>query len=324
MPPRISWSNLLPGLLALGAVVLVAIGVIVFAGVGRIRGETMRLYVVTNQARGVMRGSEVWLEGQQVGVVDKIEFGAPGTDTAGGGRVVITMSVKKEDAEQIRRDSPTQVRAGANVIGPMVVYLSAGTPAGAAAREGDTLRARAQLDAELASVKLNTAMDQLAPLTADARTVMAHVRDPNGGGTVAAALAERGGGEMARLRAQVGRLRARLFSGGGGGGGAKNPTDVMLHARSALARVDSIRALLKSPPPHTSLGRFRRDSSLNEAVVSLRDELAQLRVRLDETDGTLGRFSGDSAITRAVADAQREMALLSDDLRRRPFRYIVF
>ena len=74
MPPRLSWSKLLPGLIALTAVIMVALGVLVFAGVGKLRGETMRLYVLADQARGLMGGSEVWLAGQKIGVVEEIGF----------------------------------------------------------------------------------------------------------------------------------------------------------------------------------------------------------------------------------------------------------
>lgn len=314
MPPRTSWRNLLPGLLALAVVVSLAIGVVLFAGIGRLRGKTMRVFLVTNQARGVIPGTEVWLEGKKVGVVDRIDFRVPSADTAS--RVVIVMSVRVKDAGQIRRDSPAQVRVGGSIIGPVVVYIDAGNPRSPAARHGDTLRGPAQSDLQLAGVKANIAMDQIGPLIADAKTVIAHARNPNG--TVGAAMAERGGGEVARLRAQMSRLREHLF----GSEGAKSLSGIATHARSALARVDSIRGLLKSSS--NSLGRFRRDSTFGATVANVRDELARLRSQLAENDGTLGRIGTDSALTRAVADAQREMTLLFDDIRRRPSRYIVF
>jgi len=316
VPPRTSWRDLLPGLLALAVVVSSAIGIMMFAGIGRLRGKTIHIFLVTNQARGVIPGTEVWLEGQKVGVVDRIDFRAPSADT--GSRVVIVMSVRVKDAGQIRRDSPAQVRIGGSIVGPVVVYIDAGNPRSPAARHGDTLRGPAQSDLQLAGVKANVAMDQIGPLIADAKTVIAHARNPNG--TIGAAMAERGGGEVARLRAQMTRLREHMFRGGGGG--AKSRAGIATHARSALARVDSIRGLLKSPS--SSFGRFRRDSTLGATVADVRDELARLRSRFAESEGTLGRLGTDSAVTRAIADAQREMALLFDDIRRRPSRYIVF
>src|SRR5687768_2235362 len=124
MPQRISWSKLFPGLAALAAVLLIAAGVLRFAGVGRVRGEKIQLYVLADQARGVMQGTEVWLVGQKIGLVDNVTFQPPTTDSTA--RVVIVVRVRKRDAEQIRRDSDAQVRAGLNFIGPVVVYITAG------------------------------------------------------------------------------------------------------------------------------------------------------------------------------------------------------
>src|SRR2546423_4839713 len=125
MPPRLSWRKLVPGLISLSVVLLAAISVLLFAGVGQIRGRKVRLYVLSDQARGVMRGTEVWLAGQKVGLVDGIDFRPPSNDTLG--RVVITVSVRAREAQQIRQDSRAQIRTGTNIIGPVVVSLSTGS-----------------------------------------------------------------------------------------------------------------------------------------------------------------------------------------------------
>ncbi|MFL5601585.1 MAG: hypothetical protein ACJ78I_14435, partial [Gemmatimonadaceae bacterium] len=99
MPPRLSWRSVLPGLIAVAVVLSIALGLILFAGVGEIRGEKTRLYVVTDQARGVLHGTEVWLAGQKIGLVESVGFGAPSSDTSA--RVVITTNVLKRDAQAI-------------------------------------------------------------------------------------------------------------------------------------------------------------------------------------------------------------------------------
>jgi ABC-type transporter Mla subunit MlaD len=312
MPPRTSWSNLLPGLIALAVVVSIAIGVVVFGGVGKERGDTVRLYVLTNAAQGVMGGTEVWLVGQKIGTVDRIDFRSPEADTSM--RVVLALTVRREDASQIRHDSHAQIRMGGSVIGPAVVYLTAGTPSSPAIASGDTLRAQRQADAVGSGAKLMaSASQELGPLMADARTVMALARRR----TQAAqgSFIEEHNGEVAELRSNFTRLRD-LLSGAGGS------RSVMVGARSALARADSIRSLLNSPK--TSLGRFRRDSTLGETVARVRDELARVRAQLASVEGSAGRFTRDSAMTRSIAEAQRELTLLMDDFRRRPRRYLAF
>jgi phospholipid/cholesterol/gamma-HCH transport system substrate-binding protein len=316
MPPRISWRDLLPGLIASAVIALVAIGVLVFAGVGAVRGEKIRLYVLADQARGIMHGSDVWLAGQKIGAVDAVGFTLPSNDSLG--RVVIAVDVRKSDAGQIRRDSRVQIRAGGNIIGPIVVYVDAGTPESPAVRDGDTLRASAVADVVSAGAKMTDATKQLGPLMADARAVMAQVRDPDG--TVGAALRERGGGQVARLRSSVARLRQRM--GNGNGHTTAGPAGAMVQARSALARADSIRTLLRSS--NSSYGRFRRDTTLKATVASVRDELAGLQAKLDSADGTMARMVNDSAMTRSIASAKREMALLFEDIRKRPMRYVHF
>ena len=89
-----------------------------------------------------------------------------------------------------------------------------------------------------------------------------------------------------------------------------------------MARADSIRALVASP--NTTLGRFRRDSTLFQTVAVVRDDLASLRASIDSANGTLSRLSGDSALMRSLSQARREMTALFDDLRRRPMQYINF
>jgi len=316
MAPRLSWSSLVPGLIALTVLVAAVVGVLMFAGIGRMRGEKMHLYVLTNQARGVMRGTEVWVAGQKIGLVEGVDFRPPSTDSLG--RLVVEISVRERDATQIRRDSRAQIRAGATLIAPVVVYIGPGSPGSPPVREGDTLRARAQSDLELAGVKLNAATAELAPIITNAHAVVSNVRSPSG--TVGAVLSEGLGGKVGTLRVRVGRLRARM--GGSGGAAKSGMASVMARASAAMARADSIRALVASP--NTSFGRFRRDSTLGSTVAGVRDELSRLMAELDQKDGTLARVSRDSAITRSIADARREMAELFADIRRRPLRYVSF
>jgi hypothetical protein len=76
--------------------------------------------------------------------------------------------------------------------------------------------------------------------------------------------------------------------------------------------------------PSTSLGRFRRDSTLASNVGEIRDELARVRTQLDSPDGTVGRFARDSAITLQLSEAQQQMTLLFADLKKHPLRYLRF
>jgi len=308
MPARVSWRHLVPGLVALAVVLLIALGVLLFAGVGQVRGKKAHFYVATARAQDVMRGTEVWIAGQKSGLVENIEF-APATADSNA-RIVIAFSVRARDAAQLRTDSRAEIRTGANIMGPIVIALEPGTPQRPRLREGDTLLVTRLTDLQTATAMMTEATAELPALMTDARTIMSLAKT----GPMARAMRSGSSGEITRLKS-----RFSAFSAGSAAGRASG---VMTAAKTALARVDSIRALVASP--NTSLGRFRRDSTLGTSIASVRAELAAVRASLDVNDGTLGRVKSDSVLTRAIADSQREMKLLFDDFRRQPLRYIAF
>ena len=313
MPPRLSWSHLVPGLVAIALLVAVTLGVMFYSGVGKIRGDTVRLHVVARQARGVMPGTEVWLSGQKIGAVEEIGFRPPSASDSA--RVLLTVKVRENDAHFLRLDSPVEIRTGGTLVGPVVVYLGPGTPGSARVSEDDTLRALAPSDLAAITDRLDEITESFGPTMADAKLAMASVR---GDGTIGALLRARhdGGGDAlgtSELRANVTRLRAAI-------GGNRRSGNLMLHARGALARVDSIRALLQSP--NTTLGRMRRDSTLFATIGGVLGELDSLVTALDSAGGNLGRFQRDSALVNAIANARREMSLLFEDARKRPLRYL--
>jgi hypothetical protein len=142
-------------------------------------------------------------------------------------------------------------------------------------------------------------------------------------GTLGAMGIEHGGIELSRARYQTSRLAARVTRPRGTIGRALAAESPLAdRARRVMARADSVRALLSSE--NSSLGRFRRDSTLLREVADVRNELDILRARMTSPTGTLGRARADSALVDALAGAQRELTLIMADIRRRPLRYIHF
>src|SRR4051794_1869164 len=109
MPARLPWRRLLPGLLALAVIVAGAAVILAYAGVTTVHGRTIRLYVLSGQASGVMHGTEVWLSGQKVGSVERISFPPPTADSMA--RVLIELTVRERDARLLHRDSHADLRA---------------------------------------------------------------------------------------------------------------------------------------------------------------------------------------------------------------------
>ena len=74
-----------------------------FARVGALHGKKVTLYVVADDATGVLSGTEVWLGGMKEGLVTDVSFRPPSTDTLE--RVLITTQLLKEALPNVRRDS---------------------------------------------------------------------------------------------------------------------------------------------------------------------------------------------------------------------------
>jgi phospholipid/cholesterol/gamma-HCH transport system substrate-binding protein len=316
MARRLSWSEVRGGLLACLAISATAFAILKFMRVGALHGETFPLYAVVGEARGVMKGSEVWLSGQKIGRITDIQFRSPDVaDTTS--RILISMEVLERHRKAMHRDAVAQIRAGGGIIAPPVVYISAGTSRAAVLRPGDTVHTLQQADVEGATSQLSGAAREFPIIMADVRVLQAQLQTSEG--TIGALMNGPGLGELQRARIQTSRLMGRM-SGGGGSVGRIMNAGLTTRAGRVMARTDSVRALLASR--NTSLGRFRRDSTLAGDVSDIRNELTLVRAALDEPRGTAGRVLHDSAVTSALGQAQQEMTLLLADIKKNPRRYL--
>lgn len=318
MARRLSWSDVRGGLLACLAIGATALAVLTFMRVGALHGETFPLYALVGEARGVTKGSEVWLSGQKIGRITDIRFRSPDVaDTAN--RILISMEVLERHRGAMHRDAIAQIRAGGGIIAPPVVYISAGTTRAAALRPGDTVHTLRQSDVEGATAQLSGAAREVPVIMANVRVLKSQLQTSKG--TIGAFMNGPGFGELQRARIQSSRVMGHLGGSGGSAGRIMNG-GLMTRAGRVMAGADSVRALLASR--NTSLGRFRRDSTLAGEVSDIRNELTLVRAALDEPRGTAGRVLHDSALTSALGQAQQEMTLLLADIKKNPRRYLSF
>jgi ABC-type transport system involved in resistance to organic solvents, periplasmic component len=316
MARRLSWSDVRGGLLACLVIAAAAVAVLTFMRVGALHGDTFPLYAIVGEARGVTKGSEVWLSGQKIGKITDIQFRSPASaDTSS--RILIAMEVLEEHRHAIHRDAVAQIRSGGSVIGPAVVYMSPGTPRAAPLQAGDTVHTLKQSDVEAATAQFAGAARELPVIMANVSALRAQLQTSEG--TAGAFMNGPGFGELQRARIQTSLVMGRI-TGQGGSIGPIMRGGLTSRAGRTLARVDSVRALLASP--NASVGRFRRDSTLLSEVGDIRNELTLVRAALDEPRGTAGRVLHDSALTNALGQAEREMTLLFADIKKHPRRYL--
>jgi len=288
-----------------------------FLRVGALHGDTVHIYALMSEARGLTPGSEVWLNGQKIGKVSRIDFRPVATSDTST-RIQVEMQVLSRYVDAVHKDATAQLRSGGSLIGAVVVYLTPGSVRTTAIAEGDTVRATPQSDVEGAGAQFSEATKEVAPIMANVRVMMAGMQSTRG--TIGAFMNGPGLGALGEARVRATRVANRLS--GGGTVGRVMQGGLTSRAGEVMARVDSVRALLASPA--TSLGRFRRDSTLLTNVQDIRAQLAEVQRDLDDSRGTAGRVLHDSAATNALAGAQREMALLFADLKAHPLHYLSF
>jgi phospholipid/cholesterol/gamma-HCH transport system substrate-binding protein len=317
VPRHIRWSNLWLGIVAVTCVAVAGALILTYARVGSLHGKTFTLFVRTDEARGVIRGTEVWLNGQRVGLVKDVRFHTPrdGMDD----RVLMRLDVLESAREHIRTDSRTQIRSGGSLISSPVIYVHSGTVRTRGVVEGDTLVSEGPTDFETATTKVAEAAADLPAIIANAKTLRTQLTRRDG---PVASLR----GAMPRFRdatTRASRVMERLTSDSGTIGSAfAGRTDAANRARRAMASVDSLRAFIASG--QTSFGRFRRDTTLTREITALRAEVATIRQLAANPNGTIGRFRADTAYRQALGDAVRQLDSLVADIKRRPLRYIAF
>ena len=319
MSRRLRWRNLVYGVVSTAAVLTVALLILVYGRVGTLRGKTFKIYVTTDAARGVIRGTEVWLDGQKVGLVKGVDFRPASTSSKE--RLVLDLEILDVARSHVRADSRVDIRAGGTLIGNQVVYIVSGTARNAVIAEGDTLHSRGQSDLESTTSKAAIASREFPAIMANVKVLAAQLQSAQG--TIGAVMGMRGDVKLGAVRVRTERVIHGLSSSSGTISLALSDS-ALLRARvqTAMARADSIRQLLASDSH--SLGRFRKDSTLMREVTDLRAEFSRVRSLLDNPDGTIGRLRTDSALVRAVHRDLAAFDSLFRDLKKHPLRYIAF
>lgn len=315
---RLTWRELLPGTLIALVLAAVVYATLRYAQVGALRGDKITLHAPVNAARGVMKGSEVWIAGRRAGKVKEIAFRPVGTDT--GLRVLVVLEVPEKFRDQLRTDSYAQIRTGASLIGAPVVHLSVGSPGARMLADGDTLQTRRQSDFEGISSQASLAARHLPEIMGNVRLLSTQLE--GAAGTVGALLDEGGTQQLSVAGARAGAVARSLTAGSGTVGLTFRRREPIARAQAVMAATDSLRTLLTSGGG--VYGRFRSDSTLLATMTSLRNEISIVKALLDESRGTAGRVLHDQALWDELARLERELAATMADVRRRPLRYIHF
>src|SRR5688572_29250968 len=204
MPHRLHWRELTGGIIAAAVIVVLAIVTLLFARVGGLHGKKVTLYAVTDEATGVLSGTEVWLAGQHQGVVKDVSFRPPSTDTSE--RVLIRIDFLKKGLPLVRRDSYVQIRPAGSLIGTPIVYISAGSATSPPLHEGDTVHGRVKARVTDLTGDISSIEPALSELAATVDELNAKLENP--AGTIGSARAY-GMPEMPEVAERMSRIAAK-------------------------------------------------------------------------------------------------------------------
>jgi phospholipid/cholesterol/gamma-HCH transport system substrate-binding protein len=313
MARTLAWRELKTGTIAFVAIITLALSILLFARVGALHGDTTNIYVVTDDAPGVLNGTEVWLSGQKVGLVKDIHFRPVTTDTLE--RLAIHLEILSDQMHYIRRDAWADIRPGGNLIGSPVVFISSGTSKVRALNEGDTLK-------EISTGKMRPVGDRVAALGArlgmltDSGGKVLRLLQSQAG--TAGHLVGTGWPKVTRQTDEIARLAKRASQGVASIALLLNGEISMLVARIRAAK-DSISALINTG--NGNVGRFRRDSTLQKQISHLQGELDSLRAGYAGGSG-IGKLKTDSTLKIEMSKVRAELAALMADIKKHPLRYL--
>ena len=309
MPRNLSWTDLRGGIISAVVIVAAVVATVMFARVGALHGRKVTLYVLADDATGVLPGTEVWLAGKHSGSVKNVSFRVPSADTVD--RLLITTEFLAKDLENVRRDSWAQIQAGGSLLGIPVVYVAIGSRSSPGLRDGDTIHSRPKYRAMDIAGQVGSVLPEVKALMTEVSGLTAKMSRPVG---TIGNFRTNGMAPMADVAGSMSRMNARM-SGGGTFGRLMNG-NLTARASRVMAAVDSLKMLAYSG--EGSVGRFRRDSTLMRTAMGLSAELDSLRAQAK------GFAGPDTSLKVELARRRVLMDSLFKDIKENPWRYIGF
>jgi phospholipid/cholesterol/gamma-HCH transport system substrate-binding protein len=311
----ITWDQL-----RVGAVVLVALAILVFGGyrlgqAAHLFGGRYELVAFVPNANGLRAGGSVTVAGQLAGVVKDIQFLPVDGDTTRNLRVVL--SVDEGVRPQIRGDSRGRLRT-LGLLGDKVFDISPGTPRTLPLDPGDTLALAASLDYDAIIQQASGAVGDVVGLTGDLRTVTAGIVE--GKGTVGQLVTNRDlYDQLTGTLQQTNALMARLQSPNGTVGRLLDDPTLYRNLVRVTASLDSLSGQVTRS--EGTVGKLLRDDSLYVRMVGVASGADSLVRLLTQGNGLAARLLTDQTSYDQLNKSLTELNQILADVRRNPQRY---
>jgi phospholipid/cholesterol/gamma-HCH transport system substrate-binding protein len=154
-------------------VLVLAISAIYYIGKQKnLFGSVFRITAQFNSVSGLKVGSNVRLDGIDVGTVDDIELV---TDTT----VQVDMIIQKGVEKFIRKDAKASIGSD-GLMGDKVIVLAAGTPDTGVVRNGDALTSRQPIETDQIIASLKVTADNAAIITSNLADITSRITHGKG------------------------------------------------------------------------------------------------------------------------------------------------
>ena len=295
---EMKWTDVVPGLLILGAFIVVSAVTFFGDAIRRATAEGPRVTVLAPEVAGLERGSAVWLAGKPSGRVLSVHFREPGGPI--GERASIEAVLLWEAMPHLRKDAQVTIGSAA-LLAPSVVKIAPGSGKAPPLGDGDTLRVASKLDIDAFRAMADSVRLALDEVAEDASRLGEQIS--GGSGSAARFLSHPG--SVSRLdstRTRFDRLALAWRHGEG---------------LSRLVREDSIRAVARRTMetlrdlmlPENRPGAIDSLARAGEALQQVVVRAGEIGSEIDRAEGTAGRAVNDPALrlnadrTRAVLDS---------------------
>ena len=292
-PP--SWRNLAGGIVALVLIIGGAFSIIAFARVGSLKGDKYTVYILADRAGGILKGTDVWLQGQKVGVVKGVGFRSGAAVST-----VLEVEVMSSYKQFIRQDSPVEFKPGGTFVGAQVVALRVGSATAPVLEAGDTLTRVSVIDPDFRSNELTAAGQDFPEIVTSLRSIGSDLSKTQ---SQFNSLAEHRSGLQVRDQAHVAILVAQERDASP----ARPRPQRSASARRSRSSAPTRCSISCTSPERSAASRPIRGSARRSR--GARSELDSVRIRIAREDGAAGRFLADDAVAaRSRGALERDCA----------------
>ena len=311
----ISWEQL-----RVGAVILVALSILLFGGyklgqAANLFGRHVAVYAFVPNANGVRVGGGVTVAGQLAGTITAIDFLPPDADTTRNLRLTVELDARV--LPQVRADSRGRLRTQ-GLLGDKVFDISPGTPRFAALTPGDTLALAESLDYDQVIAQASGAVGDVVGLTKDLRSITGGIA--SGEGTVGQLVTNRSlYDDLSETLTQTNALLRRLQNPNGTVGRLLEDPALYANLVRVTGSLDSLTGQIARS--EGTVGKLLRDDSLYVRLVGVTAGADSLMRTLTQGNGLAARLLNDQQSYDQLNRALTELNAILVDVRRNPGRY---